>query len=115
MAKSDQVTHLSASTQIVGDIALENDIRVAGTVQGKIQTTGALIVELSGKINGEVKSASATIAGEVVGNMECEERLVLESKAKFHGDIRTRQLVIEEGALFQGNCDMGEGHEGQKT
>jgi len=107
MSKSPgQLTHLSSTTVIVGDISVDNDIRVAGTIKGKISANGHLIVEQSGQLEGEIKTTSATIAGRITGNIECAERLILESKAQFSGDIKTRQLVIEDGAVFQGNCAM---------
>ncbi|GHV16042.1 hypothetical protein AGMMS49938_15550 [Fibrobacterales bacterium] len=103
---SGEITHLSSSTVVVGDITLENDIRIAGEVQGKIDTKGAFVVEQTGKVKGEIKSTSATIAGKVQGNIECDGLLILESKSSFVGDIKTRQLVINENAEFQGNCAM---------
>jgi cytoskeletal protein CcmA (bactofilin family) len=101
-----ELTHLSSSTLIEGNITLENDIRIAGTVIGKIDSKGALIVEQTGKIQGEIKTCSATIAGRIQGNIECDGLMILESRACFIGDIKTRQIVINENAEFQGNCAM---------
>lgn len=101
-----QITHLSNNTVIVGDITVDNDMRVAGTIKGTVNMTGHLIVEQSGLLEGEIKSISATVAGRITGNIECTERLILEGKAQFTGDIKTKQLVIEDGAVFQGNCAM---------
>jgi len=101
-----ELTHLSSSTVIEGDITLDNDIRIAGSVHGKIDTKGALIVEQTGKIKGEMKVNSATIAGKINGNIECDGLMTLESRSCFIGNIKTRQIVINENAEFQGNCAM---------
>jgi cytoskeletal protein CcmA (bactofilin family) len=101
-----ELTHLSSSTLIEGNITLENDIRIAGSVVGKIDAKGALIVEQTGKIKGEIKASSATIAGRIQGNIECDGLMILESRSCFLGDIKTRQIVINENAEFQGNCEM---------
>jgi len=103
---SGEITHLSSSTVIEGDIRLENDIRIAGSVVGTINTKGALVVERTGKIKGEVNVNSATIAGKIQGNIECDGLMTLESGSCFVGDIKTRQIVINESAEFQGNCAM---------
>jgi len=103
---SGEITHLSSSTVIEGDIRLENDIRIAGSVVGTINTKGALVVERTGKIKGEVTVSSATIAGKIQGNIECDGLMTLESGSCFVGDIKTRQIVINESAEFQGNCAM---------
>jgi len=101
-----ELTHLSSSTVIEGEIRLDNDIRIAGTVTGSIDTKGALIVEQTGKIKGEIKASQATIAGKIQGNIECDGLMILESRACFVGDIKTRQIVINESAEFQGTCAM---------
>jgi len=101
-----ELTHLSSSTIIEGDIRLENDIRIAGTVTGSIDTKGALIVEQTGKIKGEIKACQATIAGKIHGNIECDGLMTLESRSCFVGDIKTRQIVINENAEFHGTCAM---------
>jgi len=101
-----EITHLSSSTVIEGDIRLDNDIRIAGSVVGTVNTKGALVVERTGKIKGEVNVNSATIAGKIQGNIECDGLMILESGSCFVGDIKTRQIVINESAEFQGNCAM---------
>ncbi len=99
-----QLTTLSSSTSITGDMNVDNDIRIAGSLKGKLTTSGHLIVEQSGVIEGEIKASAATIAGKIIGNIETTDRLVLEPKATLTGDIKTKLLVIEDGATFNGNC-----------
>ena len=101
---SGQLTTLSSATSIVGDLSVDNDIRIAGSLKGKLVTTGHLIVEQSGSIEGEIRANAATIAGKIVGNIDTAEKLILEPKAVLVGDIKTKLLVIEEGASFNGNC-----------
>jgi cytoskeletal protein CcmA (bactofilin family) len=108
MAKNDtQITHLSENTTINGEIHVDNDIRVAGKINGKLSTSGHLIVENSGDLEAELLVHSATIAGTIKGNITSEDKLILESKAVLNGNIKTKQLIIEEGAVFEGNCSMG--------
>lgn len=103
---NSEITHLSSTTLVDGNITLDNDIRIAGSVIGRIETKGTLIVEQTGKIKGEIKVSSATIAGRIDGNIECDGLMTLESRSCFVGDIKTRQIVINENAEFQGNCAM---------
>ncbi len=107
-----QLTTLSSGTSITGDMVVENDIRVAGSLKGKLSTTGHLIVEQTGVIEGEIKALAATIAGKIVGSIETTDKLVMESKAMVTGDIRTKFLVIEDGALYNGNCSSAGGKAG---
>ena len=82
-------------------------MRVAGNVNGSINIEGELIIERSGYIEGEIKATNAVVAGSVKGNIDVSEKLILESSSKFVGNIKTKQLIIQEGAMFQGNCQMG--------
>jgi cytoskeletal protein CcmA (bactofilin family) len=36
----------------------------------------------------------------------CNEKLVLEANSNITGDINTKRLVIDDGAVFNGNCKM---------
>jgi cytoskeletal protein CcmA (bactofilin family) len=60
-----------------------------------------------GVVEGEVASTTAEIGGMVKGRVMIRERLVLKSTAVVEGDIRTDKLVIEDGATFNGKCEMG--------
>ena len=102
-----EITQIGGSVTIKGDISGKSDVRVAGTVNGSINIDGELIIERSGFIEGEIKSVNAVVAGSVKGNIDVSEKLILESSSKFVGNIKTKQLIIQEGALFQGNCQMG--------
>jgi cytoskeletal protein CcmA (bactofilin family) len=108
MAKNadQQFTQISHSITIKGEIFGNGDFRIAGNLIGSLTSTGSIIIEKSGLLEGDIKVTSATIAGKINGNMDCSEKLILESSAQFVGNIKTKQLVIESGAIFQGNCEM---------
>lgn len=102
-----EITQIGNSVTLKGDISGKSDVRVAGNIVGSVNIEGEIIVERQGYVEGEVKSQTAVIAGTIKGNIECTEKLILESTSKFVGNIKTKQLIIQEGAQFQGNCQMG--------
>jgi cytoskeletal protein CcmA (bactofilin family) len=99
-------TFISEGTQILGDIKVEHDLRVDGFLKGTVDVGGMLILGPSGKIEGQVGVRSATVAGQILGNLKALDKIVLEPKSTLVGDLQTRELVINEGAVFQGNCSM---------
>ncbi|OGS36993.1 MAG: hypothetical protein A2293_02110 [Elusimicrobia bacterium RIFOXYB2_FULL_49_7] len=99
-------TVIGAGTTIEGTIKVEHDIRIDGDIKGKLIIAGDLIVGSTGIIEADVDVRSARLGGRVVGNMNARERIELEESASVQGDIRTKDLVINEGAVFQGNCAM---------
>jgi len=99
-------TVIGAGTIIEGIVKVSHDIRVDGFIKGKIFIDGDLIVGHSGVIEADIDVISTKLGGKVVGNLNAKERIELEENASITGDIRTKDLVINEGAVFQGNCSM---------
>jgi len=89
-----------------GTINVESSIRVDGVVRGKLTCTDTLVVGKSGVIEAEIKVKNATVGGRIIGNLTASERVELESNSVLIGDLRTKLLVIDEGAVFNGNCAM---------
>ncbi|OWV25163.1 hypothetical protein B7988_11875 [Fibrobacter sp. UWB1] len=105
--KEQEITQIGHSVTIKGDISGNSDVRVAGNVIGGISIEGELIVERQGVVEADIKTSTAVVAGSVKGNIDCSEKLILESTSQFEGNIKTKRLIIQEGAIFQGNCQMG--------
>lgn len=100
------VNLISSATNVTGDINTESDIRIDGTLIGNLVTLGRLIIGANGTIEGDIKCKSAEIEGKMKGKIIIDELLSLKSTSSFTGDITTSQLLIEPGAVFQGNCQM---------
>jgi len=100
------VNLISSSTKVTGDISTESDIRIDGVLNGNLITNGRLIIGTNGKIEGDIRCKSAEIEGVMKGKIITDELLSLKSTSSFTGDITTSQLLIEPGAIFQGNCQM---------
>ena len=49
---------------------------------------------------------NAVVAGSITGNMDIGDKLELLPTAKVVGDLRVGSLIIGEGAIFKGNCEM---------
>jgi cytoskeletal protein CcmA (bactofilin family) len=102
-------TMIGEGTTFDGTIVVPHSIRIDGTMKGKIETSETLTVGNLGVIDADVIAKSAIIAGKVVGNLIVEDRVELEGQASLIGDLKTRDLVINEGATFHGNCSMENG------
>jgi cytoskeletal protein CcmA (bactofilin family) len=112
MSKSSNkglLTMIGEGTSLEGSIVVPHSIRIDGSLKGKIETSETLTVGENGVIEADIIAKSAIIAGKVVGNLSVEDRVELESQASFIGDLKTRDLVINEGATFHGNCSMDNG------
>lgn len=105
---AEQHNIVGASTTIEGTVRSKGNVNISGTVNGNVEVDGRTMVMAGGVVDGEVTTTSAEIAGTVKGQVLVRERLVLKASAVIEGDIRTAKLVIEDGATFNGRCQMGE-------
>ncbi|MCZ6632777.1 MAG: polymer-forming cytoskeletal protein [bacterium] len=103
-------TVVGIGSVLEGQFEVREGIRVDGTLKGTLMSSGMLVVGTSGLVEADIiRVKEAHIAGRVKGNVEAEFRVKLESSAEVIGDIRAQVLVIEEGAVFKGICDAGDG------
>lgn len=103
-----QINLVGEGTTFEGTLRADNDVRASGRIVGRLEVTGKAIVAESGTVEGEVVATNADIAGNVQGEVYIEDQLVLKSSARIDGTIETDRLVVEEGAVFTGECRMGQ-------
>ncbi|MBI5887978.1 MAG: polymer-forming cytoskeletal protein [Deltaproteobacteria bacterium] len=106
-AKGGEVIGLIGKGMFIeGRLTFENTVRIDGNFKGQINAGGTLVVGDTGMVEGEVTVDTAIITGEVVGIVEAKTRVELQAPAKFQGEIRTPNLIIGDGAVFDGKCVM---------
>ena len=98
---------IGAGTVIEGEIRSNGDIRIDGTIRGSVSSKAKVVVGSTGIIEGDVVGQNADISGTIKGKTTVAEMLFLKSSARINGDILTGKLVVEVGASFTGNCNMG--------
>ena len=103
---TNQINLIGVGTVISGDINSNGDIRIDGSLTGKLTTKGKVVVGETGKVNGEIHCKNSDISGIVEGKVNVIELLSLKSSSKINGDITTNKLAIEPGSRFTGNCNM---------
>ena len=97
---------IAEGTYIEGILNSESDIRVNGHVEGELNVAGKLVVSENGQITGKLSARAAVIAGKVTGEVQIAQKLLLAETARLEGIVHTGRLVVEEGAIFQGECVM---------
>jgi cytoskeletal protein CcmA (bactofilin family) len=84
---------LGPKDRLIGQLFIEGDLRVSGTVEGTLEATGDIEISGAGKVNGDVTAYN---------------RLTVGSDASLiAGDVRVARLTVEDGATFSGKVSMG--------
>lgn len=99
-------TLVGKGTYVEGTINAEGTVRVDGKIQGGVNITGNLIIGEEGAVKGNIKSENAYVAGTIEGNVTATSQLHITHTAKLTGDITVKNVIIDEGAVFIGNCKI---------
>ena len=99
---------LDSGAVFKGELEFEDTMRIDGRFNGKIVSKNELIVGESATIEGDILVGRIAISGTVIGKIVASQRVEIHRNGKVYSDIDTPALVIEEGAIFQGNCVMGD-------
>ena len=83
------------------------NLKISGKFEGELETKGVLRIGEKADVKTKViKGEDIVIAGKVKGNIVSSERLELSATAKVEGNIIAPILVINEGAMLKGNCQV---------
>jgi len=99
-------TIIGEGATIEGDIRLDGNILVYGNIIGNIETKGTITIAAGADIKGKLIGNDILISGNVEGNIYAVGRVALSNKANLKGDVTAKTISIEEGAKFEGRCDM---------
>jgi cytoskeletal protein CcmA (bactofilin family) len=99
-------TMIGPDAVLKGSIKLEQGLIVYGQVFGDVQTRGSIRIARGAMVDGNVTGASIVLGGKVVGHLKSEGSVILKKTSELKGNISYRKLHIEDGAQFEGQCDL---------
>jgi len=91
-----------------GTLEAKETTRVDGLIRGDVKIESVLILGVTGKIVGNVNSATIMIGGTVEGDLIASDKITIAATGKVTGNLHTKKLVVDENAIFRGQCFMGE-------
>ena len=84
---------LGPNDRLRGELYIEGDLRVTGTVDGNIEATGDVEIAGAGKVSGDVTAYNRlTVGGDA---------------SLIAGEVKVARLTVEDGATFSGKVSMG--------
>ncbi len=107
--RSDEINaFLGKDVEFEGKLAFTGAVRIDGKVSGEISSSGTLIIGESAIVKSQIHVADVIINGEVHGDIWAVSKIKIGVPGKLFGNIQTPKLAIEEGATFEGNCNMSD-------
>lgn len=96
------VTVVDRNVTLVGQIVSDEDVCVRGRVEGNVSSSGLVVIEPRGSVEGDITAENLSIGGEVVGSVVVARRFELSASGRMLGDIRAAIVSISEDAFLQG-------------
>lgn len=97
---------ISASTRIEGDVQFSGGMHLDGTVSGSVKPKeGAatrLVIGASGVVQGSVEAQVVELSGKVLGDIIATNRVVLGATARIEGNLHYGTIEMAAGAQIKG-------------
>ncbi len=106
---SGALNALVKGTVIEGTVRCDSDLRIDGTIKGKLSCQSKVIIGPTGAVEGEIRCQNAVIEGRFKGNLYVTELLNVRETAEVEGEITTNKLIVQSGAKFNVACKMDVG------
>lgn len=91
---------------VEGRLTFEHTVKLDGEFKGEITGKGTLVVGEGAAVDAEINVDIAIVTGVVRGVLEAGTRVEIRAPGKVFGEIRTPNLIIGDGAVFEGNSVM---------
>jgi len=98
-------TIIGTESTFQGTMRSNGSVRIDGKIEGGVSAEGVILGERA-EVQGDISARTVIIGGKVTGNIHATESLELLTKCQVFGDLHAPQLLIAEGAIFEGSCLM---------
>jgi cytoskeletal protein CcmA (bactofilin family) len=99
---------IGEGTTLHGDFELNGLLRIDGVFHGKVRTGDKVLIGRNGNAECTIVAGTVVVGGKVKGEIIATERITLLSTGVMIGSIVTPRLIIEEGVVFNGTCEIVE-------
>jgi len=97
---------LEQGVKLEGKVEATGTFRIDSAMKGTLVSEDTLVLGEHAAIEGRIVGNRVVIAGRFEGTIEAKTRVELQPSAVVTGEIHSPCLVIEPGAIFDGQCNM---------
>ena len=107
--RSRNASVIGPTMEFKGDLTADEDLVIEGLIVGTITHHNKhLTVGEKGRVKADVQANGVIVLGQLVGDIHCTGMVSLSKTADVTGNIYCGRIVMEDGAKFKGNVEMGE-------
>lgn len=106
--RSKNVSVIGPTLVFKGQLSADEDLVIEGRIEGTIDHQKHLVIGKQGRVKADIHASSVIVEGQLVGDIYSKGVVSLASGADVQGNINCGRIIMEDGARFKGNIDMGE-------
>ena len=99
-------TLIGPEALISGEITTGDVIQIEGRVEGKIKSTGLVVIGEAGRVKAQIESENVSIRGKLDGDCTAKNRIEITNTGRVVGNLRAPLIAVAEGAVFRGSSNM---------
>ena len=103
----ESTTFFGKNLKITGNVSGEGNMIIMGSFEGEFNLKGQLKVAQGARVKGNFNATSIAINGNVEGTLTASEKIHMDNTARINGRIVTPKVSILDGAVFDGEMQMG--------
>ena len=100
------VSLIASHTRVVGSVLADGDLEVQGRVEGDVRAGGQLTLGPTAEVTGQLEAHDVRIAGKLERAVRAAGVIHLLPTAEVRGDLHASRVVIDDGALFEGQVRL---------
>lgn len=101
-----EVTVVGKGAKLEGTVVSAGSLRIDGQVKGQVNAEGDVTLSPQSQVEADIRAQNVSVAGRFKGSIVVKGRAEIAGGGRVEGDITSKTLVIEEGAVFQGQSIM---------
>lgn len=98
---------IEAGVSISGRIHFPGDARIDGQLKGEVRADRLLLVGKTAELEATVSAQHMILAGTMRGDILRSGTVELRETARLLGNIEAKNLVVHDGAFFDGRASIG--------
>ena len=102
----DIKAYLGEDTVFSGTLSFNGVVRIDGKMDGEVNTDDTLIVGENGVLEANITAGTVICRGKIKGTIKASKRIEIHTNSEVVGNISAPALLVENGAIFDGSCDM---------
>jgi cytoskeletal protein CcmA (bactofilin family) len=100
---------IGSSLVFKGEFSADEDLIIEGQIEGSIaHHKKHLTIGKQGRVKADIHAASVIVLGKLVGDIHSDGTVSLAKGCDVEGNIYCARVVLEDGARFKGEIDMGD-------